>query len=346
MKMFTLCYVRKNGKILMLHRVKKKGDVHEGKWNGLGDKLEKGESPEECVKREVFEESGLKVKKIFFKGVLTFPEFAGGEDWYVFLFTAGDFSGRIRKSSEGNLAWIKNRDLLKLNLWEGDRHFLKYLGKEGFVSGKFRYKNGKLGKWSISVYPAPSRSSPASFDRGKAGPRAAAGNGKEKRPVSPGVFAVCGEINSGKTGFLKKAARRLARAGFAVGGVLAEKRVLKSGKRIYTAVNLETGKKAKLLSVHRGKIKEFKGGMDFARGALETPKADLIVADEFGPLEASGGGMRAALEKAARRKIILVSVRKGLRENLRVAFTKRGVSFCDMEDVPSEKKFCESVLSL
>ena len=152
MKLATLCYLTKNRRTLMLHRVKKLDDVHEGKWNGLGGKFEPGESPEECVKREIFEEAGLKIKSPRLKGVLSFPDFAKGEDWYVFVFTASRFTGRLLDSDEGNLAWIKDKDLLKLNLWEGDRVFLPLLKKRGHFSGKFHYRNGRLAKYSVEKY--------------------------------------------------------------------------------------------------------------------------------------------------------------------------------------------------
>lgn len=152
MKLATLCYLTRNGRTLMLHRVKKQDDVHEGKWNGLGGKFEPGESPEDCVKREILEEAGLKIKSPRLKGVLTFPDFAKGEDWYVFVFTASRFTGRLLDSDEGNLAWIKNKDLLKLNLWEGDRVFLPLLRKRGHFSGKFHYRNGRLAAYSVEKY--------------------------------------------------------------------------------------------------------------------------------------------------------------------------------------------------
>jgi len=152
MKLATLCYVRKNGRTLMLHRVKKKDDVHEGKWNGLGGKFEPGESPEDCVKREILEESGLRIKAPLLKGVLTFPDFAREEDWYVFVFTASKFTGKLLDSDEGNLAWIKDGELLKLNLWEGDKVFLPLLKRRGHFSGKFHYKDGRLTKYSVEKY--------------------------------------------------------------------------------------------------------------------------------------------------------------------------------------------------
>ena len=84
--------------------------------------------------------------------MLTFPDFAKEEDWYVFVFTASEFTGRLLDSDEGNLAWIKDGDLLKLNLWEGDRVFLPLLKRRGHFSGKFHYKNGRLSKYSVEKY--------------------------------------------------------------------------------------------------------------------------------------------------------------------------------------------------
>jgi 8-oxo-dGTP diphosphatase len=152
MKLATLCYLKKNGKTLMLHRVKKANDIHEGKWNGLGGKFEPGETPEECVIREIREECGLEIKRPELGGVLTFPCFANGEDWYVFVFTARDFSGKLTASPEGDLKWIRDAGLSKLELWEGDRIFLRHLNKKVFFSGVFRYKRGRLLSHHIHAY--------------------------------------------------------------------------------------------------------------------------------------------------------------------------------------------------
>ena len=157
MKLATLCYLRQNGRTLMLHRVKKPDDIHEGKWNGLGGKFESGETPEDCVVREVREESGLRVKTPQLKGVLTFPRFARGEDWYVFVFTAQKFTGRMKASCEGNLKWIEDSKLTELNLWEGDRIFLRHLGKNSFFSGSFLYRDGRLISHKMTVYGKPGR---------------------------------------------------------------------------------------------------------------------------------------------------------------------------------------------
>ncbi len=152
MKMGTLCYLKKDGKTLMLHRVKKENDIHEGKWNGLGGKIEKGETPEECIIREVKEESGLKIKNPVLKGILTFPAFDGIEDWYVFVFVATEFEGELIDSHEGNLEWIDDDKLTSLNLWEGDKIFLKWLNQDKCFSGKFVYKNGKLVSYEVNFY--------------------------------------------------------------------------------------------------------------------------------------------------------------------------------------------------
>src|SRR3990172_9255073 len=95
MKLATLCYVRKDGKTLMVHRIKKTNDMHQGKWNGLGGKFEPGETPEQCAIREIYEESGLLVKQPELKGFLTFPGFSNDEDWYAFVFVAHQFSGEL-----------------------------------------------------------------------------------------------------------------------------------------------------------------------------------------------------------------------------------------------------------
>ena len=154
MKLATLCYVidKKTNSTLMLHRVKKVNDYHEGKWNGLGGKFEQGESPEECAIREIEEECGLKVKSVTMKGFITFPMFDGKEDWYVFLFTADEFTGELIDSPEGNLAWINNDVLTDLNLWDGDKIFITWLFKDGFFSAKFNYEDGKYINHEVSFY--------------------------------------------------------------------------------------------------------------------------------------------------------------------------------------------------
>lgn len=154
MKLATLCYVidKYNNSTLMIHRIKKENDYHEGKWNGLGGKFEAGESPEECAVREIKEESGLIVKSLRLCGFITFPNFDGIEDWYVFIFTVNDFEGTLIDSTEGKLEWIANNKVTELNLWEGDKIFLEWLYHDNFFSAKFNYENGKYKDYSVCFY--------------------------------------------------------------------------------------------------------------------------------------------------------------------------------------------------
>lgn len=150
----TLCYLRSGGRTLMLHRDKKPGDVHKGKWNGLGGKLEAGESPDECVRREFKEESGLTLLDPRLRGVLTFPDFASGQDWVVFVYTAARFEGALIDSAEGTLEWVPDAKVPELNLWEGDRVFLPWLDGERFFSAKFVYRAGRLASHDVSFHGA------------------------------------------------------------------------------------------------------------------------------------------------------------------------------------------------
>jgi len=136
----------------MIHRIKKENDMHAGKWNGLGGKLEPGETPEECAIREIYEESGLKVKNLTLKGIITFPGFYDQEDWYTFLFMINDFEGQLIDSPEGHLQWIPDHHLLDLNLWPGDRIFIPWLEQPAFFSGKFVYQEGQLIEHDVVFY--------------------------------------------------------------------------------------------------------------------------------------------------------------------------------------------------
>lgn len=153
MKLATLCYVKQNHATLMIHRNKKQEDIHLGKWNGLGGKLDPGETPEACVIREVREESGLTIHNPRLHGFLTFPAFAHDEDWYAFVYSATEFSGELIDSPEGELAWIPDDRLFELPLWEGDRIFLNWLEQERFFSGQFIYQQGKLIDHSVVFHP-------------------------------------------------------------------------------------------------------------------------------------------------------------------------------------------------
>lgn len=152
MKLATLCYLRRNGQTLMVHRVKKANDMHEGKWNGLGGKLDAGETPEECAIREVYEESGLRVRNPQLKGILTFPAFDDFEDWYVFVYLVTEFEGELIDSPEGNLQWIDNTELKNLKLWDGDPLFISWLDHKGIFSAKFTYNLGRLVTHEVVFY--------------------------------------------------------------------------------------------------------------------------------------------------------------------------------------------------
>jgi len=152
MKLATLCYVRKDAHTLMIHRTKKENDMHAGKWNGLGGKFEPGETPEQCAIREVWEESGLRAKNLTLKGILTFPAFDDGEDWYAFIFVIDDFEGQLISSPEGHLQWIPDTGLLDLNLWPGDRIFIPWLDRPGFFSGVFVYQDKELVDHDVVFY--------------------------------------------------------------------------------------------------------------------------------------------------------------------------------------------------
>jgi 8-oxo-dGTP diphosphatase len=152
MKLATLVYVKRNGQTLMIHRVKKANDFHEGKWNGLGGKFEAGETPEECAVREVCEEAGLEIRNLRLHGFITFPAFDGIDDWYVFLLTARDFTGELIDSPEGRLEWIDDAQIPNLNLWDGDKIFLPWLDQEKFFSAKFEYDRGRMTRYDVRFY--------------------------------------------------------------------------------------------------------------------------------------------------------------------------------------------------
>lgn len=151
--MATLVYLTKDNKTLMIHRVNKENDLHEGKFNGLGGKLEPGESPLECAKREVLEESGLIIDDIYFKGHILFPKFdKKSRDWLVFIYRAHTYSGdQLQSNPEGNLVWIDNDKMLDLNLWDGDRQFIPHVYSDNNFDGTFHYKHGQLDRHTLNI---------------------------------------------------------------------------------------------------------------------------------------------------------------------------------------------------
>lgn len=149
----TLCYVEQDGKYLMLHRISKKNDVNKDKWIGIGGHFEEGESPEECLLREAKEETGLTLTSWKFRGIVTFIE----DEWppeYMCLYTADGFEGTMIPCNEGKLEWVPKTELTKLNLWEGDKIFLKLLAEDApFFSMKLRYEGDILKEASLEGKP-------------------------------------------------------------------------------------------------------------------------------------------------------------------------------------------------
>ena len=143
----TLCYLERNDCYLMLHRVKKKNDINHDKWIGVGGKLEDRESPEDCMKREIFEETGLSVRTWAYRGIVTFVSDAA-ETEYMHLYLVTDWEGDVKECDEGVLEWIRKRDLLALPMWEGDRIFLELLQREEepFFSLKLTYEGDRLAR--------------------------------------------------------------------------------------------------------------------------------------------------------------------------------------------------------
>ena len=123
MKHTSLCYLEQEGKYLMLHRIKKKIDVNHEKWIGIGGKFEENESPEDCICREVLEETGLTLTDFSYRGIVTFVS-DRYEGEYMHLFTATGFTGEMTECDEGKLEWIEKVRLRALPMWEGDRIFL------------------------------------------------------------------------------------------------------------------------------------------------------------------------------------------------------------------------------
>ena len=148
-KITTLCYIRNKGRVLMLFRNKKAFDENEGKWIGVGGKLENGESPDECMLREVREETGLTLRSYRFRGVISFISDVW-DDEYMMLYDAASFEGTLRKDCpEGTLEWIPEEEVMGLPLWEGDRLFLdKLLHSEGPVHMKLTYQGESLKEWA------------------------------------------------------------------------------------------------------------------------------------------------------------------------------------------------------
>ena len=137
----TLCYLEKEDKYLMMHRISKKNDINKDKWIGVGGHFEEKESPEDCIKREIFEETGFDIPldEIRYRAVVTFISDKGDYE-LMSLFTAKAPDAQPKECDEGELSWVPKSDMYKLNLWEGDKIFLKLLEESSdFFSLKLSY---------------------------------------------------------------------------------------------------------------------------------------------------------------------------------------------------------------
>ena len=145
MKNTTLCYVERDGKYLMIHRVKKVSDMNKDKWIGIGGKFEERETPFDCIRREMLEETGLVPNKLSYRGLVTFVSNEFGTE-YMHLFHTDDFSGQILEDcTEGNLEWVDKDKITELPLWEGDKIFLDLLKRDvPFFSLKLVYEGSTL----------------------------------------------------------------------------------------------------------------------------------------------------------------------------------------------------------
>ena len=144
MRNTTLCYIRRGGEVLLLHRVKKENDENRDKWIGIGGKFEEGESPEDCLLREVREETGLTLDAWRYRGIVTFVSDEWGTE-YMHLFTADEFHGEVKDCDEGVLEWLPWEHLPQLPIWEGDKIFLRLIDEEApFFSLKLRYQGDRL----------------------------------------------------------------------------------------------------------------------------------------------------------------------------------------------------------
>ena len=148
------CYIHDNGKTLMLERVKKKNDMHKNKWMGIGGHMEVSETSDEAIIREIYEETGLTPKNLKLHGIITFPNFKwDGEDEVMYLYSANGYTGEIIECNEGNLEWIDNEKVDELNMWPGDRIYLKWMREKGFFVAKIEYNlDETIKEYSINWY--------------------------------------------------------------------------------------------------------------------------------------------------------------------------------------------------
>ncbi len=153
MRNTTLCYIERGQQYLMLHRVKKENDLNHDKWVGIGGKFEGNETPDECLLREAYEETGLTLTDWRCRGVVTFLS----DTWegeYMYLFTADGFTGTLRECNEGVLSWVDKAAVPALPMWEGDRIFFRLLAEDApFFLLKLRYEGDTLVEAALNGVP-------------------------------------------------------------------------------------------------------------------------------------------------------------------------------------------------
>ncbi len=144
MRNTTLCHIEKDGKYLMLHRIKKENDLNHDKWVGIGGKFEDKESPEDCNFRETLEETGLTLNSYKYCGIVTFISDIW-ETEYMHIFYSDDFVGELKPCDEGELCWVDIKEIYNLPIWEGDKIFLRLIEeKSPFFSLKLEYQGDTL----------------------------------------------------------------------------------------------------------------------------------------------------------------------------------------------------------
>ena len=141
----TECYIHRGNRVLLMYRTKKQNDINAGTWIGVGGKLMEGESPEECVRREAMEETGLELDELSLRGLVSFV-YDHAQTVHVFLYTAQSAQGEPIECDEGDLAWIEEERMGDLEMWAGDRVFLERMKRPGFFEMKLEYEGGQLVK--------------------------------------------------------------------------------------------------------------------------------------------------------------------------------------------------------
>lgn len=147
------CYIKKNNQTLFLKRTKKKNDVSHDKYLGVGGKQEKNEFIDDCLIREVKEETGLDLISYKLKGIVFYPSFCGGEDEFVYFYTSNEFIGNLIDCNEGDLVWIDDDKILDLSLWEGDKLVFDWFKKDKIFNAIFYYdENGNFNDYKVNFY--------------------------------------------------------------------------------------------------------------------------------------------------------------------------------------------------